>query len=494
MRKRKSKIRVVFTSLVLLVLVILAAWKIKRMGPREQQPLPETAEAETPKEAEPKESEKEPESAAESKPEPEEPGEILDEAAQLASFLPDYTSAPLLNTTAIKCLSLEVGATENEIRLNWFSPSGTRGRVEWKDSSGNTKSFEAKCTASATLPGYYVNKAEVTELQPGESYAYRVGNDDAWSPEYTYQMPGDTESLTFLVTADAQLGQSEMEDPKQTAERWDSVLTRITSYVPEAKFLFHLGDQVADYGSAEHYDLFLDHLALYKIPLAPVVGNHDVPNVYSMEENGHPAGPYFSEHFFVPNRSNVAQSPFDMDGNYYFIRDNVLFIVLNSVSNQPGEVQEAYVAQVASEHPEVKWKILVQHYPAYKGVTGSGNGSFKEYLAHAAIDNDIDLVLTAHEHAYSRTAFVNREMETLNDYDYAPGDTVTNPEGTLYVTCGTSSGCLYHEIEEEVRIVYQGQPGVPSAIRIDVTDSELHLRTYLVDSWAVYDEYTIRKE
>ena len=83
-------------------------------------------------------------------------------------------------------------------------------------------------------------------------------------------------------------------------------------------------------------------------------------------------------------------------------------------------------------------------------------------------------------------------METLNDYDYASGDTVTNPEGTMYVTCGTSSGCLYHPIEEEIRIVYQGQPEVPSAIRIDVTDTELHLRTYLADTWTVYDEYTIR--
>ena len=50
---------------------------------------------------------------------------------------------------------------------------------------------------------------------------------------------------------------------------------------------------------------------------------------------------------------------------------------------------------------------------------------------------------------------------------------------------GTSSGCLYHPIEEEIRIVYQGQPEVPSAIRIDVTDTELHLRTYLADTWTV---------
>ena len=490
-RKRRNNARVVFTSLILLVLVFLGAWKLKSTNSREQPPKQEIAD-----EQPPKEEIKDPGPVEEPEPtvEPEEPEEEPDEATRLAEFLPDYTSAPLLSTTPIKCLSMEVGATEDEVLLNWFSPSGAKGKAEWKDSAGNVKSFEAQFAASATLPGYYVNKAKITGLLPGETYHYRVGNDEAWSPEYTYQAPKDAGSLTFLVTADAQVGQSEMEDPKQTAERWDSVLSRLTSYVPEARFLFHLGDQVADFGNPEHYDLFLDHLSLYKIPLAPVVGTHDVAIDYSIEENGHPGGPYFSEHFFVPNRSNVGQSQYDTDGDYFFIRDEVLFIVLNSSTIQPPEVHEAYVAQVVSEHPEVKWRILVQHYPAYKGTTGSGNGSIKESLARITIDNDIDLVLTAHDHAYSRTAFVNREMETLNDYDYAPGDTITNPEGTMYVTCGTSSGCLYHEIEEEIRIVYQGQPGVPSAIRIDITDNELHLRTYLVDSWTVYDEYTIRKE
>lgn len=117
----------------------------------------------------------------------------------------------------------------------------------------------------------------------------------------------------------------------------------------------------------------------------------------------------------------------------------------------------------------------------------------KEYLARIAADNDIDLILGAHDHVYSRTAFVNRDCETLNDYPYDPGSSVTNPEGTLYVTCGTSSGCLYHEMEEEIRIVYQGQPYAPVAIRFDVTDTQLHMETYLVDSWTLFDEYTIEK-
>ena len=258
--------------------------------------------------------------------------------------------------------------------------------------------------------------------------------------------------------------------------------------------MFRLGDQVADFGSTEQYDLFFEHLALFQIPLAPVVGDHDVANDYSVDLNSHPAGTYFYEHYNVPNRSETAQSQYDRDGDYYFIRGNVLFIVLNSITNQPQETHEAYVAQVVAEHPEVTWRILVQHHSAYSGVAKSRNDNSKEYLARIASENDIDLVLTGHDHAYSRTAFVNGLCETLNDYDYESGAVVTNPEGTLYVTCGTSSGCLYHPIAEEIRIVFQGQPETPTAIRIDVTGQELHLRTYLVENWSVYDEYTIRKE
>ena len=496
MRQRKKSRRpaVFITGAVLFVLLVLAAWKLT--GERRQDTADSDGAVQQGTELPVPEETKKP---AQSKPtEKEDPEEELtpeqEAEKQKQTFLPDYTSAAFLNTTPLRCLSVEVGAKEDELYFKWMSADPSAGEVLWMDvSSGDMKSFQAKCSVSVTVPGFYVNKAVVTGIVPGAAYSYQVGNDAARSPEYTYQRPKkEGNNLTFLVTADAQIGQSDMEDPRETAERWDSVLTRLTSYVPEADFLFHLGDQVADFGSQEHYEMFLDHLALYRIPLAPVVGNHDVANEHSIQENGHPGGPYFSEHFYVPNRSSVGQSQYDTDGNYYFIRGNVLFIVLNSSTSQGSAAQEQYVAQITAEHPDVRWKILAQHFPAYPGAVKS-HTDCKEYLARIAADNDIDLILGAHDHAYSRTAFVNRDCETLNDYPYDPGSSVTNPEGTLYVTCGTSSGCLYHEMEEEIRIVYQGQPYAPVAIRFDVTDTQLHMETYLVDSWTLFDEYTIEK-
>ena len=160
-----------------------------------------------------------------------------------------------------------------------------------------------------------------------------------------------SEGFTFLVTSDAEIGQDQYNEMQVTIDDWDRTLTRITNYVPEAQFLIHAGDQVSEFGNAEEYAGFLDHLALYKIPLAPVVGNHDVANEDTVEKLGYPAGPYFYEHFNVPNRSDeYGYSEADKNGDYYFVRGNALFIVLNSCTSQATDIHEQYVPPVSYTH------------------------------------------------------------------------------------------------------------------------------------------------
>ena len=90
-------------------------------------------------------------------------------------------------------------------------------------------------------------------------------------------------------------------------------------------------------------------------------------------------------------------SEYDKDGDYYFIRGNALFIVLNSVTAQATDTHEAYVPKVIAEHPDTKWRILIQHYPAYSSVARYQEqmDSWMRYsLGYICEDNDIDLVLT----------------------------------------------------------------------------------------------------
>lgn len=69
---------------------------------------------------------------------------ILTPKEQLAAFLPDYESAPLLSTTSIRDLSLEIGASSDELRFNWLSPSASAGMIKWTNSSGEMQTFEAR--------------------------------------------------------------------------------------------------------------------------------------------------------------------------------------------------------------------------------------------------------------------------------------------------------------------------------------------------------------
>ena len=503
MKKNNRGIRTVFTAGVLLVLVIAAAWTLKHR--KADEPADAEIKIETPAPVEAQQPAEKPVEEATVDPAAEQAAkeEAARQEQEKSTFATDYESEPLLNTTSIKYLSLEVGGTDDEIRLNWMSPSGSAGQVSWYTvQDGTFQMVTAQCSVSQTMPGYYVNKATVTGLQPGMTYAYKVGNDaGGWSPEYKYTVPeGDTkEGFTFLVTSDAEIGQDQYQEEEVTVENWDKVVTRLTNYVPEAQFMVHAGDQVAQFGNAEEYSGFLDHLGLYKIPLAPVTGNHDVANEQICKELGYGGGPFFYEHFNVPNRSDTyGMSEYDKDGDYYFIRGDVLFLVLNSITAQETDTHEEYVPKVIAEHPDTKWRVIIQHYPAYSSVKryqDQMDSWIRKSLAYICADNDIDLVITGHDAVYSRSAFINRECARIdNNYDYASGATAVNPEGTMYVVCGTSSGSLYQGVTPNGNLVCQIEQEQPMAIRFDVTDKELRLKAYTVDDWTVRDEYTIRKE
>lgn len=122
-KKRSGRAGILFTILVLCLLLILAVGKLRRSSGEEMLPEPERVQQSVPEEEKP--TAEIPEETPEA-----EPG--ADPEAERASFLPDYTSAPLLNTTAIKCLSMEVGSSAEEVRFNWLSPSASKGAVLWK--------------------------------------------------------------------------------------------------------------------------------------------------------------------------------------------------------------------------------------------------------------------------------------------------------------------------------------------------------------------------
>ena len=124
--------------------------------------------------------------------------------------------------------------------------------------------------------------------------------------------------------------------------------------------------------------------------------------------------------------------------------------------------------KVIAEHPDTKWRVIIQHYPAYSSVKRYQeqlDSWVRRSLAYICADNDIDLVISGHDAVYSRSAFMNRECARIdNSYDYASGGTAVNPEGTLYVVCGSSSGSLYQKAEPNDNLVCQIEQEQPLSV------------------------------
>lgn len=497
MRRKRTNIRFAFTASILVVLAVIFAVTLKYKKREANFDVMEPSveqDRDVAQTTEPEPNQKAPE-AVQGQPEPEETARAVSEEeieAQRASFVSDYESAPLLSTTPIKYLTMEVGGAPGEVAFNWFSPSGAGGKAVLCDTAtGETQTIAAQTAASVTEPGFYYNKARVSGLKEYTDYTYKVGNDAGWSPEYSFSTKNFSGDFTFLVVSDAQIGQAQTEGQEETADRWDKVVTRLTRYVPNAVFMAHLGDQVAGYNDPGNYMGFFSHLGLYKIPLAPVVGNHDVDN---WESGG---GPWFYERYYVPNRSTYGCNWADTDGDYWFRYGNALFMVLNTDTVYGNTSHDDFVKEACDANPDAKWRIIMEHYPGYSsvekyaGVSESVRGPF----AYIAEHWDIDLFLNGHDHAYTRTAIMNGSCETLQEYDYETGAVAKNPAGALYVTCGTASGCIYQPVTtDNYAAVMQGQPEVPTAIQVDVGENTLKITTYLVDSWQVYDEYTLEKD
>ncbi len=127
--------------------------------------------------------------------------------------------ASLITTTPIRYLSVTVGETEEDVNFTWYSPSEEAGAVYWttiEDTEfAKAVTVEAKAYPSDITSGYYVNRVTVTGLLPETEYLYRVGNEEAMSPDYTYTTPAFSDTFRFTAVGDAQIGKPVEEVDKQ---------------------------------------------------------------------------------------------------------------------------------------------------------------------------------------------------------------------------------------------------------------------------------------
>lgn len=414
---------------------------------------------------------------------------------------PDESLLP--ERESLKAISLSVGSTPTELNLNWFSTDSTNGQIQFAkkaDMTGNefpeakAKTVNAKIN-KAQADGYYANKATMSDLEENTAYVYRVGNNGHWSDTYTTttKSKGD---FSFLFAGDPQLGSSG--DLASDKDGWKKTLDLVNTnpLFKDVHFIQNAGDHVEAGKNESQYDAYLSNYqgsVIYSTPFANAVGNHDY------------AGTAYNDHFNLPNVSNLGSSgQGNAQGDYYYIYNNALMLVLNSNNRSTAEHEEFIKNTLAKtkDNQDIKWKIVVFHHSIYSSASHASDNDIlarRDTLAPMFSQNGIDLVLMGHDHVYTRSMLMDGTTALKDesfDQNGNPIHEVTDPKGITYITANSASGSKYYEFTSNLSgdyIAVKNQEHTPNITKLDVKDNQLKIVTYRTSDLSVVDDFTINK-
>ena len=472
---------------------------------------------------------------------------------------------------------INLGSDKSELNFTWFSISEEAGSILYAKESElvngslptNAKSVDAQRTNSKK-ENYYGNKATITGLEAGTTYYYVIKNGNDTTEPKPVSIAAD-EGFTFAFAGDPQIGRgygstsgfdTQVPAIEMDGVAWGRTLSQIVNSkeFEGTDFLMSAGDQINstlhDYGYTYHeeqWNAYSNHDELLSLPQVNVLGNHDdepyapypfhtnAPNMLTKED-----GSYYCPSYELRGDKSVV-----LMGDYYFTYGKALFMVLNTnlfVANDDSAEDTAKDKAIAEEHGEfiervmditkdmdIRWTIVLYHESPYGSsyhgnYTVNANGVYnrteqyafinmRTYLLPILYENGVDLVLSGHDHSYTRTHVIKPAQDENGNYIdasiitpyedgnyvYADGSTtptfinwkdatgvyhsdlkvsskpvsVTNPDGMVHVTGATSSGSQVNAAQyENLYAAVIGKANTRQLSKIIVTDTELTIITY----------------
>lgn len=461
-------------------------------------------------------------------------------------------------------ISLSPGSDNSSVNFAWYTKKSAgvqKLKIAENKRLTNAKVYEAEQTKAVTDKDeteYVSNKVIATDLKANTTYYYSYQKDGQWTAPEKYTTDNGSK-FSFIFVGDPQIGSSNELKGAATEEfynaqsaavandafNWNTTLNQAMEKTGnKASFVLSSGDQIqstkkkspnkAAWGSEIEYSGYLSPDVLKNLPVATTVGNHDADN-----EN-------YLYHFNITNASNLGSNG-TVGGDYWFKHDNALFIMLNTQDTNVEEHKQ-FIEQTVAANKDCKWRIVTLHQDIYGSAEHSNEPeitNLRYQLASIFEDNKVDVVLTGHDHAYSRTQilkgghktteYTDDEFDPMLDEDMDAGEnpdtvytakenikadttdpsqkaylnylnevmdkdaiqqvtkkgtTVFNPTGILYMTAGSSSGSKYYDLvpRQQSYIANRWQQDVPTYSVIDITDTTFTINTYRTDTEEKIDE------
>ena len=461
-------------------------------------------------------------------------------------------------------ISLSPGSDNSSVNFAWYTKEASgvqKLKIAENKRLTNAKVYEAKQTKAVTdkdKTEYVSNKVTATDLKANTTYYYSYQKDRQWTAPEKYTTDNGSK-FSFIFVGDPQIGSSNELKGAATEEfynaqsaavandafNWNTTLNQAMEKTGnKASFVLSSGDQIqstkkkspnkAAWGSEIEYSGYLSPDVLKNLPVATTVGNHDADNAN------------YTYHFNTANASELGSNG-KVGGDYWFKHDNALFIMLNTQDTNVEEHKQ-FIEQTVAANKDCKWRIVTLHQDIYGSAEHSNEPeitNLRYQLAPIFENSKVDVVLTGHDLAYSRTQILKGGHKTTEytDDDFDPmldkdmdagenpdtvytakgnikadttdpsekaylnylnqvmdkdaiqqvtkkGTTVFNPTGILYMTAGSSSGSKYYDLvpRQQSYIANRWQQDVPTYSVIDITDTTFTINTYRTDTEEKIDE------
>lgn len=449
-------------------------------------------------------------------------------------------------------VAMSPGSDETEMNFAWYTKEGEEASFVYGQTPDLSDGQSAAVSESPAQTGYKSSKVVIKDLKPGTTYYYQVGGKEICS----FTTDADTSSFSFIFVGDPQIGSSNPEKAKTPEDilkpsfaaaqseavrndtfNWNDTLTKAYEKTNRlASFVLSSGDQIQTNAkkvqdttiSEVEYAGYLSPDLMKSVPVATTVGNHDADNAN------------YTYHFNPANSSSLGDNG-TVGGDYYYTYGDALFMILNTQDTNVEEHRQ-FIESTVAANTDCKWKIVTLHQDIYGSAEHSNEPeitNLRYSLVPVFEQNEIDLVLAGHDHAYSRTKMLEggqfkmeysddefeeqleKDMDAGENPDTlyeAPGnisedtqdegeqkylkylhavmdeeavmeltenqETAVNSDGIMYLTAGSSSGSKYYDLvpRQQTYIANRWQQDVPTYSVVDITETTLTVNTYRTDT------------
>jgi len=382
-----------------------------------------------------------------------------------------------------RAVYLAPGADDTEMRFAWMGVA--YADVPYVLVSKNSNMSPAQRFDGLFVSGFdVVNSAHVTAdgLEENTTYYYRCVCGAGETPVQSFKTGARGDAFSAVFVTDIHISGDDLngETIREGARIFNQTLNEALVKNPGISLIVSGGDQ-ADSGRLPEYIGAFAPPAIKSLPFALTAGNHD----------------YKTKNLkFVTNNPNVytqAVSKSLLGANYWFVKGNTLFLMLDT-SNSSTVDHYNFVQQAVAANPDIPWRVAVFHHDLYGGhkPNRESENRLLRLLFTPIFDRfGVDLVLTGHSHITSRTHVLYREKIAL---DTTGMNEVTDAPGTIYYTGGSIGRPRDAETEGSKFLAFDY---VSTEERIytllDFDSHSLTMNTYILGSGRLLETFTLNK-